>query len=226
MDAAKFIGFLTAAAYVLGFTFDLGYFGNLGLNLMPLESSRDHIEALEVALPCVVVLLIAGMGFRSTTHGKTSGNRVAVVIAGITLTAWSEIYMLNGMPATKFAVVWIILVCSLALVAYCLAVLVDVALGVTADSFPSRATSIAFASVGTLFFVFVSGNSFGVVETHGSGYSTKVAVESGEQGSAQSINARLLRVLDGGILLIREDAPDRVSMLRWSAVKEISIGLR
>jgi hypothetical protein len=51
MDITKFVGIVTAAGFVLGVIYDVGYFVTIDITLIDLLSFKDHLESMVRFIP-------------------------------------------------------------------------------------------------------------------------------------------------------------------------------
>jgi hypothetical protein len=224
MDVTKVAGIATGIAFVIGVLYDVGYFTALDLQLFPLLSYKDHLETLVFFVPIAIVPIVLCLGLRRKPAGRTTANIAAGVLVAVTLISWLERSGLVGLSA--IIVVRVAAVTAFMVVVYCAALLIEKLLDMSGGPDTDRMLVISIAGLGVLLFVVVLGNLRGHVDAGGASFDTDITLTGEGDDKPEMRSARIVRAIDGGLLLVFKDAPDKLAYVRYETVRTIAEPLR
>jgi hypothetical protein len=225
MDVAKIAGLFTGIAFAIGVLYNVGYFMALDLQMFPLLSYKDHLETLVFFVPISLVPIFLCMGLRAKASRARQASIAAGGLAAGTLIAWLERDEIIGSPTLSAVVVSVVALTSFLLVAYCAAVMVEKLLAPGALD-AARVQAMVYAGLGVMVFVTLFGNVRGHLDARGTRFETAIVL-AGENGSkTETRSARVVRAIDGGLLLVFQDAPNQLAYVRYESVRTIAEPLR
>lgn len=221
MDFTKLAAIVTGIAFAIGLLFNIGYFTALDLKLFPLLSYRDHLNTLVFFAPFVIVLIFPCLGLRREPAFRKVATLTAGGLAAGTLIAWLERDAIVGFPTLSAIIAGVVFLTAFLLIVYCAAVVLEnlLEMGDTQDT--SRVQEMTVAGVGVILFVTLLGNVAAHSAAGGSWFDTEITL-TGESGTKpERHSARLVRAIDGGLLVIFQDAPDKLAYVRSESLRMI-----
>jgi len=221
MDAAKITGIVSGIGFAIGLLYNVGYFTALDLSLFPLLSYKDHLETLVFFVPVAILPLFLCFALRAKASRRRKADLAAIAIAIGTLTAWLESDEIVGLPSFSTIIVYVVALTSFFIVVYCTAVLVDKLLE-PGELDDARVQTIVYGSLGVLIFITLFGNVRGHLDARGTRYETLILLAAEKGSTPESRPARLVRAIDGGLLLVFQDAPTQIAYVRYEAVQRIA----
>jgi hypothetical protein len=212
METAVKVGSLaTTIALAVGVLYNVGYFFDLGLNFLSLLSYKDYLTSLLfiVAPSLLVALLIL----------STGGDIVVDPIVMFIAIVWFLFDLVHFLPQLYGPVAITVAQASLYFFMVYLPAVMFYLL-IKEDVGPGKvAAGVFLLSLLLAGFTFAGGNYRFHVDAAPTKFETQVTLDL----SKPSVPAHLVRVIDGGMLMIFESEPGRITFLRKEDVKIFSV---
>lgn len=226
METPKLLSAIAGVALAVGAIYNFGYFSSLGLNFFTLLTYKDHLTTLVFfAAPCLFLALL----FYGWRRKNSKVDYFAVGWIGMVFALWAEKGEIASFPKLEAIAAWFMGFSSFFLTAYLIAVIFDfVTSGDLKKSGSNAQRFIGLAVIGLGIFVFIFGNYRYHTDISGSQFETEVVFDSGKKAddATSAVDAlqpaHLVRVIDEGVFLILNSAPDRVIFLKKDSLKMLA----
>lgn len=226
LDIAKLAGFITGIAFAIGVLYNIGYFLALDYKLLPLLSYKDHLDTLLFFVPYAIVPFFGCIWLRMEPARRTTATVVAGGLAAGVMIAWQEHYGIAWSPAWSAVISNLVYLSAFLLIVYCAAVVLEKILETGDILDANRLYTMGVAEIGVLVFVILLGNVVGNGAARGTWFDIEITL-TGESGAKPETRpARLVRAIDGGLLLVFQDAPDKLAYVRNESVRSLAEPLR
>jgi hypothetical protein len=225
IDTTKLFAAVGATALYIGLLFDFGYFWALDLNYFTLLSYKDHLAALALfAVPCLfLAFLFAGFRIRSKSQRFDFAMCCWIALVFIIWTATAPLIAPVLSPVfTNFAF-WFKGLSLPFLIAYLTALILGFFITPKGSKERKDAEAwIGLVVIGLAVLIMMFGSFWYRAAARGSQFETEVTLTADGKTESRPQNAYIVRVLDGGIFMILQDAPDRVVFVKKDAIVMLS----
>ena len=225
MDVSKLAGVLTGTAFAIGVLYNIGYFTAIDLQLFPLLSYKDHLETLVFFVPVTVVPMLFCMWLRAHPERRRVADRTVIALAGGTVTAWVERDETAWSATFSGILMTVVFLTSFLVIAYCASIILENLLKPDEGRAEDQWRTIGFSGLGLLAFVTLFGNVRGHLDSARSRFDTDISLTGEGHAGPDTRPARIVRAIDGGLLLIFKDTPDRLAYIRYETVRSIAESL-
>jgi hypothetical protein len=226
LDLPKLASILAGIGFTIGLLYNLGFFLALDVRLFPLLTYKDHLETLVLFAPIAVVPILLCLSLRRNPVRRRQMTIGAGGLAAAAVGAWTERDEIAGSPALYGFALAAVGLAAFLLVVYCAAVILDRGLELNAPAANEAGRddairAMSFAILGLLVFVTLLGGAAAHGAMQGAQFNTQVAF-TGEGAAAVTRPARLVRVIDNGLLVVFRDAPGQIAYVRNESVRNLS----
>jgi hypothetical protein len=223
----KLAGLAVGIGVAIGVLYNVGFFLALDLPFFTLLTYKDHLATLVLFAPIAVLPILLCIGLRADPVRRRRATIGAGALAAIAIAFWLERSELGGDPALMRAGVFVAGLAALLLVIYCAAVLLDRGLAINekpaddaAGAEATRATSFAF--LGLLMFVTMLGAAQATLAMGSTAFDTQLTLTSEGAPVSPPRPARVVRIIDKGLLVVFQDTPGRITFVRTEMVRLLS----
>jgi hypothetical protein len=189
----------------LAFTFDIGYFWGIDINLFTLFSVTEHVLFAMEALPLAVTFA----AIVTFLFGSSPGKKVLGLISPSPKMTWVDWLIFATIPIPLVVAIW---VGSAAMFA---AFAAGICTGILHKSSPSRNTVILCVGFMVFFVAWAIGFDLGRQYLRSENVKHSIQVDS------QVLSVKIIRSGDKGVLYY-EPKEKELAFVRWEAIKKIS----
>ena len=221
VDLPRLASIVVGIGFAVGLFYNVGFFLALDLQLFPLLTYKDHLETLVIFAPIAALPIFWCIGLRNRRRELAS--RAAIMLAVLTLAVWAE--QLATRPSFETPVVIAAALAAFALVAYCAAVLLDRGLRINEAPGANRDeayVALTVAAMGLLVFVTMLGAAQANLAMRSPAFDTQLILTGEGAQPPPARPARVVRVIDNGVLVVFGDAPGRIAFVRNETVRVLS----
>jgi hypothetical protein len=235
MDLPKLAGLVTGGAFVMGLLINFGYFASLNLDLFPLLSYKDHLEVLIFFAPFIALPTGVALSIRKKLSRRLVATAVAMIATILVISlAMMRRPLLDSQRVSDTAIMLLLVLFSTFTLGYFTAVLAgyvwDAFVPATetvrppavAKSSMSAWTEQTIAVICMTFMAIVLGGASGRFQSIWSNFDTEITRSGESAAQLDRQNARVVRAIDAGLLLVFQNTPDRLTFVRYEAIKSMS----